>query len=338
MIESKHIFAGNTRLATKMEKRKGTGAPTDLGLYYYHGDHLGSSNAITNRSGNFHEHVEYFPYGETWVEERVAGGENMPHKFTGKELDPETGLYYYGYRYLDPKLGDWISADPPLAKGDYLPVPAISDEAKEHNSKLPGMGGVFNSINLDAYQYAGRNPIKFVDPDGDAAIMVGIKVESASGGGVVGYEGLAYCTGEKKFYFFKSSSTSLGFRADVGVDVNIITSDTFENYLSSNTITVSGDIKAGGLGLGSVEKNGKLDLLLNLSVGPGLGGSVSSSALPSKTRYTETGKYIKLQILFKKEQFNLLKSYISGDNEDMIKSFSNMVKINNEIKNTIKEK
>jgi len=39
---------------------------------------------------------------------------------------------------------------------------------KKHDSRLPGMGGVFNTINLNAYQYAGENPVKFVDPDGRA--------------------------------------------------------------------------------------------------------------------------------------------------------------------------
>ena len=155
-VYSKHIFAGNTRLATKMEKRKGTGAPTDLGLYYYHGDHLGSSNAITNGSGNFHEHVEYFPYGETWVEERVAGGENLPHKFTGKELDPETGLYYYGYRYRDARVITWLSADPALSK--FLP-------SGNNNENLPA-GGVFRPSNLGIYIYSSNNPIVYVDPDG----------------------------------------------------------------------------------------------------------------------------------------------------------------------------
>ena len=178
-VYSKHIFAGNTRLATKMEKRKGTGAPTDLGLYYYHGDHLGSSNAITNRSGNFHEHVEYFPYGETWVEERVAGGENMPHKFTGKELDPETGLYYYGYRCRDPKLGGWLSVDPAFVRGKYFPT-GRKDE------QLPGMGGVFNSVNLNVYHYAGQNPVKFVDPDGnDIFLYFWFSSQTESGAGHV---------------------------------------------------------------------------------------------------------------------------------------------------------
>ncbi len=49
-------------------------------------------------------------------------------------------------------------------------MPPISDEAKERNNKLPGMGGVFNAINMDAYQYAGQNPVMMVDPDGNAFI------------------------------------------------------------------------------------------------------------------------------------------------------------------------
>ena len=48
----------------------------------------------------------------------------------------------------------------------------MNDEAKEQNSKLPGMGGVFNTINLDAYHYAGQNPVKLVDPDGNEDILI----------------------------------------------------------------------------------------------------------------------------------------------------------------------
>nr|WP_253687459.1 MULTISPECIES: RHS repeat-associated core domain-containing protein [unclassified Treponema] len=77
----------------------------------------------------------------------------------------ETGLYYYGARYLDPKYSRWLSGDPAL--NDYIPQAPVNDEAKKHNENLPGMGGVFNTVNLHVYHYAGNNPVKYTDPDGN---------------------------------------------------------------------------------------------------------------------------------------------------------------------------
>ena len=79
-------------------------------------------------------------------------------------MDEETGVNYYGARYLDPKYSGWLSGDPALS--DYIPKAPIDDEAKKHNEKLPGMGGVFNVVNLHLYHYAGNNPVKYTDPDG----------------------------------------------------------------------------------------------------------------------------------------------------------------------------
>jgi RHS repeat-associated protein len=101
---------------------------------------------------------------ELWVEHGPEGLEAVPYRFTGKELDEETGLYYYGARYLNPRTSRWISADPMIE--DYLPVRPVDKDSREHNQNLPGMGGVFNIVNLAVYHYGGNNPIIFTDPTG----------------------------------------------------------------------------------------------------------------------------------------------------------------------------
>ncbi|ACY15442.1 SpvB/TcaC N-terminal domain-containing protein [Haliangium ochraceum] len=125
------------------------GMPDTNFLYFYHPDHIGSTSFVTDVDGALYEHVQYFPSGETWVDQRT-NTERTPHLFSGKELDQETGLYYFGARYYDPRVGLWASADP--AQTEYL------DGA--------GVGGVFMPINLATYTYAANNPIRFVDPDG----------------------------------------------------------------------------------------------------------------------------------------------------------------------------
>ena len=124
--------------------------------FYYHPDHLGSSSYITNLNGEVVQHIEYVPFGEVFVEERNNIW-NTPYLFNAKEFDEETGLYYYGARYYDPRLSLWISVDPlsifdPHNEENYI--------EGEHN------GGVFNNNNLNSYSYCYQNPIILTDPNG----------------------------------------------------------------------------------------------------------------------------------------------------------------------------
>nr|WP_255491334.1 RHS repeat-associated core domain-containing protein [Dysgonomonas sp. ZJ279] len=66
---------------------------------------------ITNLDGEIVQHIEYVPFGEVFIEERNNKW-NTPFLFNAKELDEETGLYYYGARYYDPRTSLWISTDP----------------------------------------------------------------------------------------------------------------------------------------------------------------------------------------------------------------------------------
>jgi RHS repeat-associated protein len=151
---------------TKVSRADGSfTAEERIKQYYYHGDHLGSAQMISDAVGEEYERIEYTPYGELWIEKASAASNiDIPYRFTGKERDAETGLYYYGARYLDSKTGRWLSTDPAL--GDYVPGAPVDDEARKRNQSLPGMGGVFNTVNMHLYHYAGNNPVKYTDPDG----------------------------------------------------------------------------------------------------------------------------------------------------------------------------
>ena len=105
--------------------------------FFYHSDYLGSTSYITDDKGNITQYDSYLPYGELLVDEH-SSSEDMPYKFNGKEMDAETGLYYYGARYMNPVTSLWYGVDP-LAE------------------KYASMGG---------YVYTLDNPVKLVDTDG----------------------------------------------------------------------------------------------------------------------------------------------------------------------------
>ena len=83
---------------------------TEEETFYYHSDHLGSTSYITDKDGNITQYDAYLPYGELLVDEH-SSSEDLPYKFNGKELDEETGLYYYGARYMQPMASIWYGVD-----------------------------------------------------------------------------------------------------------------------------------------------------------------------------------------------------------------------------------
>ena len=128
--------AAQTRAMVRTRAGEGSGANEKL-QFYYHPDHLGSSSYITNLDGEVAQHIEYVPFGEVFIEERNNMW-NTPYLFNAKEFDEETGMYYYGARYYEPRLSLWMNCDP-----------------MEEN--LPSSS---------TYSYAANNPIRFIDMEG----------------------------------------------------------------------------------------------------------------------------------------------------------------------------
>jgi RHS repeat-associated protein len=131
---SLHVMDNQKRIALVRvgDALPGDGAP-DKKIKYQMGDHLGSSNVVVDDAGALISREEYLPYGET----SFGSFARKRYRFTGKERDDESGLYYHGARYYAPWLAKWISADPE---------------------------GPADGINL--FSYARNNPLRFTDPSG----------------------------------------------------------------------------------------------------------------------------------------------------------------------------
>ena len=106
--------------------------------FFYHSDHLGSTSYITDDHANITQYDAYLPYGELLVDEH-SSSEELPYKFNGKQFDEETGLYYYGARYMNPVASIWYGVDPLAEK----------------------------YVNIGSYIYCHSSPIMLIDPTGE---------------------------------------------------------------------------------------------------------------------------------------------------------------------------
>jgi len=106
----------------------------ETGLYYYHVDHLGTPQMMTDEDGNVVWAADYKPFGETDVTVSDVGND---FRFPGQYCDQETGLHYNYHRYYDPSTGRYLRADPI---------------------------GLYGGVNLFVYVHG--NPVNRLDPSG----------------------------------------------------------------------------------------------------------------------------------------------------------------------------
>jgi len=113
-------------------------------ITYYHTDSLGSPVAGTDTSGVLLWKEDYKPYGER-IRRQVESDKNT-RWYTGHPEDKETGLTYAGARFYDSVIGRFLAVDPV--------------GFKENNLQM-----------FNRYTYGNNNPYKYVDPDGEEALV-----------------------------------------------------------------------------------------------------------------------------------------------------------------------
>ncbi len=116
-------------------------------------DHLNSASIITDEQGQVEELHDYYPFGDQNYQQQ-ASDSVVNNLYTGKELDSESSLYYYGARYYDSAVGKFISIDPYNQR-----LPQLDDQ------KLKMF--LTNPQQLNFYSYTSNNPVNRVDPNGE---------------------------------------------------------------------------------------------------------------------------------------------------------------------------
>ncbi|HEU5032975.1 MAG TPA: SpvB/TcaC N-terminal domain-containing protein [Spirillospora sp.] len=115
--ETLHVQAGEQRIALVETRTQGSDRGPAQVVRYQIGDHLGSAVLELDDTAQIISYEESTPYGSTSYQ-AVRGQTEAPkrYRFTGKERDEESGLYYHGARYYAPWLARWVSCDPILSR------------------------------------------------------------------------------------------------------------------------------------------------------------------------------------------------------------------------------
>jgi len=86
------------------------------------------------------------------------------YRFTGQELDKETGIYDYGARNYNPNTGRFLQQDPVLKDGS-IDAFFLNNATKEELNEF-----LSNPQKLNEYSYVLNNPVKYVDPTGESEV------------------------------------------------------------------------------------------------------------------------------------------------------------------------
>ncbi|MDY3315922.1 hypothetical protein PG630_01170 [Riemerella anatipestifer] len=262
-------------------------------LYFYHPDHLGSSSYITDKDGNISQHTEYIAFGEVLFDEHKVS-RRMPYLFNGKELDSETGLYYYGARYYDARVSLWLGTDP---LSGYNPIMET-----EHYIDGQHNGGVFNPMNFATYSYTYQNPILYIDPNGKQGIPGMLLGAITEYGSIIGekmlFENKSFSQANAIAFDMSEGGEGWGNVKSIGVAAGfgaISGTAKFAKWAGSSTgrkILV----KMLEVGMGSLEdivkqyvKDGKVDLTQTLI------SSITDLGMGSILKGTSLEKYISKQ-------------------------------------------
>ncbi len=112
--ETLHVMDDKQRIALVETRTQGDdGSPPQV-VRYQLSNHLGSASLELDENAQVISYEEYYPYGSTSYQAGRSAVEVSlkRYRYTGKERDEETGLYYHGARYYAPWLGRWTSCDP----------------------------------------------------------------------------------------------------------------------------------------------------------------------------------------------------------------------------------
>ncbi len=132
-LTNDYVFFGNGRVAQRT---------SSAAIYYYFGDHLGTSRVMTTSAGAVCYSADFYPFGGERVFTDTCA---QNYKFTGKERDTETGNDNFGARFYTSSFGRFESADW-SATPEAVPYANLS-----------------NPQTLNLYQYTGDNPETFAD-------------------------------------------------------------------------------------------------------------------------------------------------------------------------------